>query len=181
MTTINDVWNAYEEGWGRWTGCDWPTEHGPLGWDLGGVSAVRAFRTARRWRALAAGAASRDDVTAGEEAALVDMAEHLRIGHAAVCRRVDEASVLQLRGESVRQLCADMLAREWDAARRWLGEVECDAAWAEEEAGEAVRAAEDGDWDQALRHAGQACAIEDGYDGRRHWEGLREAVRGAAR
>ena len=38
MTTINDVWAAYAEAKGRWTGCNWPTHYGSLGLDLDSVS-----------------------------------------------------------------------------------------------------------------------------------------------
>jgi hypothetical protein len=62
----------------------------------------------------------------------------------------------------------------------WLEEVESDAHWADREALEAVRAAEDGDWWQALAHASQACSIESGYDTPRRWRRLKRAIEEAA-
>ena len=91
MATINDVWTAYEEAEGQWAGCDWPTHYGSLGWDLNGMRARRAYEAANRWRAIAAEDVADDDITTGEEASLVGMAEHLRLPRAVVFLREDRA------------------------------------------------------------------------------------------
>jgi hypothetical protein len=87
MTTINDVWSAYEKATGQWTGCNWPARYGGLGLDLDNVSALKARRNAKRWRAIAANELADDAMSAGEEASLVDVAAHQRRG-GAVSRRV---------------------------------------------------------------------------------------------
>ena len=80
MTPMNDVWVAYQEAHGRWSGCNWPTHYGSLGLDLDGISSGQAHQAADRWRAIAAGEVADDEVTAGEETSLVDMTLHLRLG-----------------------------------------------------------------------------------------------------
>jgi hypothetical protein len=62
-----------------------------------------------------------------------------------------------------------------------LEEIETDARWAADEAQEAVRAAEDGNWGHALEHAREACLIESGYDAPRPWARLERAIKRAAR
>jgi hypothetical protein len=179
MTTINDIRTAYEEGEGRWTGCDWPTHYGCLGLDLEGVPSGRAHRTASRWRVIAAGGGA-DDITTGEEASLVDMAEHLRLRRVVLCVYEGQGCRLVVRGKSARLCCADALAWEWEFAGHWLEEIESDARWAEGEAREAVAAAERGDWDYALRHACQACSVESGYGDPRPWRHLKQVIEKAA-
>jgi hypothetical protein len=39
---IEEVYRAYEEGTGLWTGCDWPTRFGATGLDLNGYAAAEA-------------------------------------------------------------------------------------------------------------------------------------------
>ncbi len=43
----DDIYQAYEEGVGTWTGCDWPTRVGKTGLDLNGCTATRAEALAR--------------------------------------------------------------------------------------------------------------------------------------
>jgi hypothetical protein len=181
MATINDVWTAYEEAQGRWSGCNWPTHYGSLGLDLAGISSRQARQVADRWRAVAADEGAGEEVTAVEEAALVDMALHLRLRRPAVCLGENPNGRLQVCGPPARRFCAEALAREWEFAAYWLAEIESDARWAEQEGWKAVRAAEDGDWEHALGHARQACSIECGYDVPRHWERLELAVERAAK
>jgi hypothetical protein len=164
MATLNDVWDAYEEAQGCWSGCDWPTHYGTLGLDLDGVSSSQAHQAAGRWRAIATDEAAGDEVTAGEETSLVDMARHLRLGRGMVCLGAGPDGGLLVCGSPAVRRCAEALAGEWQFAAHWLEEIESDARWAEEEAQEAVRAAEDADWGHALGHARQACLIESGYD-----------------
>jgi hypothetical protein len=181
MATINDVWVAYEEAHGRWSGCSWPTHYGSLGLDLDGVSSSQAHQAAGRWRAIAADEVAGDEVTAGEESSLVDMALHLRLGRGVVCLGEGREGGLRVCGGPAVRFCAEVLAREWEFAADWLEEIESDARWAEEEAQEAVRAAEDGDWVPAVGHARQACSIESGYDDPRPWVRLRREIERAAR
>jgi hypothetical protein len=181
MTTINDVWGAYEESEGRWSGCSWPTHYGTLGLDLDGVSSSQAHQAADRWRAIATDEVTGDEVTAGEGSSLVDMALHLRLGPGVVCRGEGRDGGLLVCGSPAVRFCAGGLAREWEFAACWLEEIESDACWAEEEAQDAVRAAEDGDWGHALGHARQACLIESGYDAPRPWTRLERAIERAAR
>ena len=180
MTTINDVWVAYEEAQGRWSGCSWPTHYGSLGLDLGGVSSSQAHQAAERWRTIATDEVAGDEVTAGEETSLVDMALHLRLGRGVVCLGEGRAGGLVVCGSPAVRFCAEGLAREWEFAASWLEEIEADARWAEEEAQEAVRAAEEGDWGHALGHARQACSIESSYDDPRPWARLKRAIERAA-
>jgi len=181
MTTINDVWVAYEEAQGRWSGCNWPTHYGSLGLDLDGVSSSQAHQAAGRWQAIAIDEVAGDAVTAGEESSLVDMALHLRLGHGVVCLGEGREGGLLVCGSPARLFCAEVLAKEWEFAAHWLEEIESDARWAEEEAQEAVRAANDGDWGHALGHARQACSIESGHKAPRPWARLKRAIESAAR
>jgi hypothetical protein len=181
MATINDVWDAYEEAHGRWSGCNWPTHYGTLGLDLDGISSRQAHEAAARWRAVAAGEVAGDDVTGGEQASLVDMASHLRLRGAVVCLVRDQDCHLEVCGNRARRFCAEILAREWQFVACLLEEIESDARWAEEEAQQAVRAAEEGDWGHALGHARQACLIESGYDAPRPWTRLKREIERAAR
>ena len=181
MATINDIWVAYDEARGQWSGCNWPTHYGSLGLDLDGSSSSQAHQTANRWRAIAADEVAYNNITTGEETCLVDMAEHLRLRGAVVCLGEDQECRLEVRGNRTRLFCAEMLAGEWEFASHWLEEIESDAKRAEEEAQEAVGAAEDGDWEHALGHACQACSIESGYDDPRPWRHLKRAIEEAAR
>ena len=181
MTTINDVWVAYDEAQGRWSGCNWPTHYGSLGLDLDGVSSSQAHQTADRWRAIATDEVAGDDATASEESSLVDMALHLRLGRRVVCRDAGPDGCRLVCESPAVRFCAEVLAREWEFAASWLEEIESDAHWAEEEAREAVRAAEGADWGHALGHARQACLIESGYDAPRPWTRLKREIERAAR
>jgi hypothetical protein len=181
MTTINDVRVAYEEAQGRWSGCSWPTHYGSLGLDLDGVSSSQAHRGADRWRAIAADEVAGDEVTAGEEASLVDMALHLRLGRGVVCLGEGRDGGLVVCGSPAVRFCAEALASEWEFAADWLEEIESDACWAEREGLEAVRAAEGGDWGHALGHARQASLIESGYEAPRPWTRLQRAIERATR
>ncbi len=181
MVTIDDVRVAYEGARGRWSGCNWPTHYGSFGLDLDGVSSTQARRAADRWRAIAADEVTGHEVTAGEESSLVDTALHLRLGRRVVCVRADRDSGLLVCGGSAVRCCAGALAGEWEFAAYWLEEIESDAGWAEDEAREAVRAAEGGDWGDALGHACQACLIESGYDAPGPWTGLKGVIERAAR
>jgi hypothetical protein len=176
MTTMNDVWTAYDRAAGRWTGCNWPTCYGSLGLDLDRVSPSQAHRRAARWRALAAGEVAGEVFTAGEEAFLADAALHLRLRVALTYPVEHEGCRLEVCGDPARRFCAEVLAREWEFASGWLEEVESDIHWADREAQEAVEAAEGGDWRQAIAHASQACAIESGYDTPRRWRRLKRAI-----
>ena len=180
MHTINDVWQAYERAQGRWSGCNWPTGYGSLGLDLAGVSSTRAHEIADRWRTLAVDEASGSDVTEAEEASLADMALHLRLVHAVV-RPGGGDVCLKVCETRARLCCAGAVAAEWEYAAFWLEGVEEDARWAEQEALEAVQAAEDGDWEQALGHARLACVIEAGYDDSKPWSQLQRVIEQAAR
>jgi hypothetical protein len=181
MSTINDVWVAYDEAQGCWSGCNWPTHYGSLGLDLDSVSSSQAHQAAGRWRAIASDEVARDEVTAAEESSLVDMALHLRLGRGVVCLGAGPDGGLLVCGSPAVRFCAEVLANEWEFAAQWLEEIESDARWAEEEAQEAVRAAEDADWGHALGHARQACLIESGYDAPRPWTRLQWEIERAAR
>lgn len=181
MTTINDVWVAYDEARGRWSGCNWPTHYGNLGVDLDGVSSSQAHQAANRWRAIATDEVAGDEVTAGEKSSLVDMALHLRLGRRVVCLGEGRNGGLVVCGSPAVRFCAEVLLREWEFAACWLEEIESDARWAEQEAQEAVHAAEDGNWEHALGHARQACSIESGYFAPRPWVRLKQAIERAAR
>jgi hypothetical protein len=181
MTTINDVWVAYEEAHGRWSGCNWPTHYGSLGLDLDGVSSSQAHQAAGRWQAIATDEVAGDEVTSSEESSLVDMALHLRLGRGVVCLGAGADGGDLVCGSPAVRFCAEVLAREWEFAASWLEEIESDAHWAEEEAQQAVRAAEDDDWGHALGHSRQACLIESGYDDPRPWTRLKREIERAAR
>jgi hypothetical protein len=181
MTTIKDVWVAHEEARGRWSGCNWPTHYGSLGLDLDGVSSSQAHQAAGRWQAIATDEVASDEVTAGEESSLVEMALHLRLGRGMVCMGAGRDGGLRVCGGPAVCFCAKVLASEWEFAACWLEEIESDARWAEQEALEAVRAAEDADWGHALGHARQACLIEAGYDDPRPWTRLKREIERAAR
>jgi hypothetical protein len=181
MATINDVWTAYEEATGSWMGCNWRTHYGSLGLDLDGVSSGQARQTAKRWRAVADDQVGPDDLTAGEERTLVDMADHLRFRRVVVFAVQDGGLRLEVCGNPARQFCASQLAREWRFVVRWLEEIESDAVWAAHEAAKAVAAAEEGDWERACGHARQACAIEAGYYEPRRWRHLLGVIEDAAK
>jgi hypothetical protein len=181
MTTINDVWTAYEEARASWSGCNWPTHFGNLGLDLKDLTSADARRAAGRWRAIAANAEAGEEVTATEEAGLVDMALHLRLRRAVVSLGGISPGLLRVCKGSARRFCAASLASEWELAAEWLADIEWDARWAEHEGQEAVNAAEDGDWELALAHARQACSIESTFGARGPWEHLEEAIERAAR
>jgi hypothetical protein len=180
MSTINDVWVAYDEANGQWIGCNWPTHYGSVGLDLDGVSSRQAHQAADRWRAIAADKVAYDEITAGDEASLVDVALHLRLRGAVVWLGEGQGRRLEVRGCPARLFCAEILAREWEFAASWLEEIESDASWAEEEAQKAVAAAEEGEWDHALGHACQACSIECGYDNPQPWRHLKQVIENAA-
>jgi hypothetical protein len=152
-----------------------------LGLDLKGFSSADAHRAADRWRAIAANAEAGEEVMATEEAALVDLAVHLRIRRTVVYVGGTSTGPLRVCRRSTRRFCAEALAREWELAAEWLADIESDARWAEHEGQEAVCAAEDGDWDQALTHARQACSIESAFGTRGPWEHLEEATERAAK
>jgi len=176
MTTIVDVWRAYDGAQGRWSGCSWPTHYGSLGFNLDGVSSDQAHRAAERWRAIAADEVASEEVTGDEENSLAEMALHLRLGRRVVCQGEGPDRSLLVRGSRAVCFCAGVLAKEWKFAAYWLEEIESDARWAEEEAREAVDAAEDGEWGSALGHARHACLIESGYEVPRAWQPLKRAI-----
>jgi hypothetical protein len=180
VTTINDVWTAYDEGAGQWTGCNWPTHVGQLGLDLDGVSAAQARRNAGRWRAIAVGEAAWE-TSAGEENSLVSVAQRIHLRGVVIGRAGDRGGRLEVCGHPARRFCAEVLAREWAFVSVWLGEIESDARWAAREAQEALEAAEEGDWEAALSHVSKACRIESGYHAPRAWRNLRRVLRRAAR
>jgi hypothetical protein len=178
MATINDVWTAYEDARASWSGCNWPTHYGSLGLDLKDLTSADAYRTAGRWRAIVANAEAGEEFTPSEEAALVNMALHLRLRREVV----SFGRLLRVCKGSTRRFCAESLAREWELAAEWLADIELDALWAEHEGQAAVSAAEDGDWDQALTHARKACSIESAFGAPSGpWEHLEEAIERAAR
>ena len=181
MTTINDVWDAFEEARGRWIGCNWRTHYGSLGLDLDGVSSSQAHLVAGRWLAIATDEVAGDEVTAEEAHSLAEMALHLRMGRRVVCRDAGRGHGLLVCNSLAVRFCAGLLAREWEFAASWLLEVEADAHWAQEEAQEAVRAAEDSDWEHALGHARQACLIESSYYAPHPWTRLQLEIEGAIR
>jgi hypothetical protein len=162
MATVNEIWAAYEEAQGRWSGSDWPTHFGSLGLDLNGVSSRQAYRAVNRWRAIAT-AAPDESVSSDEGAALADMALHLRLRGAVAS--LSEGTWSRLGGPvpATHRTCAETLAQEWEVAARLLAEIEDDARWAEQEGWDAVRSAEAGDWRRALWHARRASLIESGY------------------
>jgi hypothetical protein len=179
MMTMNDLWAAYEEAQSQWTGCDWATRFGCLGLNLDGISSRQARETAAHWGQVAGGGVAYDDLATGEEVSLVEVAQHLRLKGAVAYSGEDQGCRLEVLGESARRFCAEALAREWGFAAGWLEEMESDATWAEEEAGQAVHAAERGDWDGASSHACLACEIESEYRRCRTWRHLRRVITGA--
>jgi hypothetical protein len=63
MTTINDIWTAYDDAESRWTGCDWPTHFGCLDLNLDGISSRQAHHNAGHWAEISAGNVAYDDIT----------------------------------------------------------------------------------------------------------------------
>jgi hypothetical protein len=169
MATMNDIRAAYQEAHGHWSVFNWLTHYGSL--DLDGLSSRKAHQAAHRWRAVATDAVAGDEMMHGEEASLAHMALHLWLRGPVVCRNWSPKGRLKVCGHPARRFCAEALAREWKFAASWLAEIESDARRAED-AREAVRAAEVGDWELALDHARQAYSIESGYDDLRPWERL---------
>ena len=128
-----------------------------------------------------------------------DMAEVSRAYEAAVGRWVDcdwptafGPAALDLQGLTAAEAEARAVEvpaeqrRDWEAAARWLREVERRAGEAETEAELAVRAAAAGDWAQAAEHAWVAWSIEfsTGRPFRQNpptWPRLYKAVAAAAR
>ena len=178
VTTMNDVWAAYDEGRGQWTGCNWPTHVGRLGLDLDGISADQARGNADRWRELAADEAACEK--AGEEIFLVAAALRLPTGEVVMSRDGDREGSPGVCGHAARRFCAEVFAQEWEFVSVWLEEIESDARCAGREAQEAMTAAEDGDWETALAHASRACRIESGYHAPRAWRKLLRVLRKAA-
>jgi hypothetical protein len=176
MATIDDVLTAYDLAAGEWKGCTWPTHYGNLGLDLEGISRRQGRRNVSRWRAIAEDEAATGALTADEESSLVEAALNLRMRNAVNYLPDLQGSRLAVSGHAARRLGAEFLAREWECASVWLGEVEFDARWAEREASGALQAAMKQDWVEALRHASQASAIESGYDAPRRWEGLKRVI-----
>lgn len=176
MTTINDIWTAYDEGEGQWTGCNRPTHYGCLGLNLDSILSSTAHQVATHWCAIAVDEAAHGGMTTGEEDCLVEMAEHLRLRRAVAYVGEGQECHAEVGGKSARLFCVETLATEWEFAAQWLEEIESDAAWAEAQAQEAVAAAEQGEWDSALRHACQACHIESGYNDCRPWTHLRQVI-----
>lgn len=167
MATIGEVWAAYEQARGHWSGCDWPTCFGTLRLNLEGVSSLQARAAARRWRAIAA-----SDfpcaVTPHENAILAAMGLCLRLRSAGEGGRIPH--------KAPPRRCAEALADEWEFAACVLAEIESDAGLAEREGWAAVRLAERGDWDGALEGAARASALEAGYHGPRRWARLRALI-----
>jgi len=176
MATINDIWRAYDERESRWTGCDWPTHFGCLDLNLDGISANQAHRNAGHWAEIAVGEVACDDLTTYDEASLVGTAKHLRISGAVARRNGHQGGRMAKQDKSARVICAEALAKEWEFASEWLGDVESDAAWAKQEAQQAVRAVEDCNWNGASLHASQAYAIESEYGHLGIWKDLRQTI-----
>jgi hypothetical protein len=178
MATISEVWAAYEQARGRWSGCDWPTRFGSLSLDLEGVSSLQARSAVRRWRAIAA------DVSGGvsnqESDALASMALSLRLRSGLVWAVGHGLGVPSLAPRPSRRRCALTLAQEWEFAACVLAEIESDASLAEREGWAAVRSAERGDWPDAQRHAGRASALEAGYLVPRLWGRLDAVIQAVA-
>jgi len=181
MATINDIWTSYDDAESRWTGCDWPTHFGCLDLDLDGIAANQARDNAGHWAEIAVGELACDDITSGDDDSLVGVAQHLRITGVVVRLDGHQGGRLAVQDKSARVFCAEALAKEWRYATEWLEEVESDAVWAEQEAQQAVGAAEDGNWDGALTHAAQAYAIESEYQHRGIWKDLRETIERVAK
>jgi hypothetical protein len=178
MATLREVWAAYERARGRWSGCDWPTHYGSLRLDLKGVSARQAGAAARRWRAVAAGGAACEGTTPQEDDALAAMGLCLRLR---IRTTGDGQTPPRPAPRPARSRCAEAIAEEWELAACVLEMIEADASLAESEAWAAVRAAVEGDWGRALRHARRASALESGYQAPRAWGGLQRAIEAAAR
>jgi hypothetical protein len=180
MATIADIWAAYEQARGSWSGCDWPTRFGLLSLDLEGVCCLQARAAVRRWRAIAGGHAAAHAVSAREGATLARMALCLRLRSRLVWIVEGGLSVPRLAPRPTRRTCAEMLAQEWDFAACVLEEIEADASLAEREAWAAVRSAERGDWEDAQQHAGRAATLEAGYHVPRLWCRLKAVIEAAA-
>src|SRR4051794_31777588 len=153
MATICEIWAAYELARGRWSGCDWPTRFGSLRLDLEGVSSLQARAAARRWRGIAAGEVACRP-TPQEGAPLPAMGLCLRLRLPGVL--TDGLTSPRPAPRPARHRCAEALADEWEFAACVIEEIEADASLAEREAWAAVRAAERGDWQIALRHVRRA-------------------------
>ena len=145
------------------------------------LSSSQAHRNADRWQSIVADEVTYDEITADEENSLVDVALHLPLRADVICRLEDQGCRVEVCGNPARRFCAEILAREWELASEWLEEIESDAHWANQEAQQAVSAAEDGDWEHALSHASQACMIESGYNAPRPWRNLKRVIEEAAR
>ncbi len=180
MKINNEVQATYEEAAEQRAGGRWLPHFGGLGLDLSGFSSRRARRVAECWRRVAACKAGAPTVRAGGEASLVNVALHLGLDRSVARLGEDQGRRVRVCGEPARRFCAEALAREWAFAAEWLDEVESDARWAADEAREAVRAAEAGDWGPATRHAHQACSIESAHEGPRLWGRLERAIEEAA-
>jgi hypothetical protein len=93
-----------------------------------------------------------------------------------------------VRADDAEAMAAAILSGDWDdwaGAAEWLAHVEGAARLAESAAASAVAAASSGEWEQALRHAERAWALELG-SGRPIWHGypmawlrLRQVVQAA--
>ena len=179
--SAQELWALFEEAKGQWTGCAWPTHYGCLGLNLNGVRSSQAHATAARWAEIARGEMAYDNITTSDEAAIVEMAHHLRLKGAVVYYGEDQGCRLEVGGKPARVFCAGTLSEEWEFAAEWLADIESDAAWADQEARQAVDAAERGDWYGASLHVCKACLIESAYDGSRPWLGLRQMIQGRRR
>src|SRR5262249_35117807 len=136
MTILSEVWAAYEQARGRWSGCDWPTHFGSLGLDLQGVSALEARGAARRGPAVAAGGGAGGGAGPGEAPRAAGRSRRRRLRLAAVLP--GDGTPPRLAPGPTRRRCAEVLADEWDFAACVLGEIESDASLAEREAWAAV-------------------------------------------
>jgi hypothetical protein len=88
--TLEDIERAYEEGAGRWTGCDWPTHFGPSGLDLNGWRADQAetvaleaagTAVAAAWEAAAQWLAQVEQYARRAETHALAALEAARLGH----------------------------------------------------------------------------------------------------
>lgn len=180
MATIAEIWAAYEQARGCWSGCDWPTRFGSLSLDLEGVTSLEARATGRRWRAVAEGELACGVVSPHEDDVLARMGLCLRLRSGFVWRVQDGLASPRLAPRPTRRLCAEALAREWECAACVLAEIESDASLAEREAWAAVRSAERGDWAEALGSAARASALEAGYHLPRLWARLKALIEAVA-
>lgn len=176
MPTINEIWSAYDEEKGSWTGCGWPARFGSLGLELNGFSPDQALKVSAHWEEVARGGPTSEDTTITEEAALVGAAQHSGLTASAVYPGSSRDPSLRVCGRSARRFCARALATEWRYGAEWLQQVEADAAWAEEEAGQAVAAVERGDWSHALGLASRASSIASQYAGHHPWRHLERLI-----